>query len=180
MYLRAFELPIVNADAKNVMTAFNRIGAVWAGACSELLTGWLRGEAGMSGFAVTDMYEGDYMSKPHEVLAGNDIPDNYPGTTGTNVSGNNVTNLGFEFADYGPNGATPNAQIARAMRESSHRILYTVLHSRGMDGIDANTIIVSVTPWWQTMLNAMQIGFAVLSVAAAAWLVLDMIPRKKK
>ena len=180
VYLRAFELPIVNADAKNVMTAFNRIGAVWAGACSELLTGWLRGEAGMSGFAVTDMYEGDYMSKPHEVLAGNDIPDNYPGTTGTNVSGNNVTNLGFEFADYGPNGATPNAQIARAMRESSHRILYTVLHSRGMDGIDANTIIVSVTPWWQTMLNAMQIGFAVLSVAAAAWLVLDMIPRKKK
>ena len=180
IYLRAFELPIVNADAKNVMTAFNRIGAVWAGACKNLITDWLRGEAGMSGFAVTDMYEGDYMSKPHEVLAGNDIPDNYPGTTGTNVSGNTVTNLGFEFADYGPDGATPNAQIARAMRESSHRILYTVLHSRGMDGIDANTIIVSVTPWWKTMLQGMKIGFTVLSVLSAAWLVLDMIPRKKK
>ena len=81
IYLRAFELPIVNADAKCVMTAFNRIGAVWSGACDELLTSWLRGEAGMTGFAVTDMYEGDYMSKPHEALAGNDIPDNFPGTT---------------------------------------------------------------------------------------------------
>lgn len=180
IYLRAFELPIVYADAKNVMTAFNRIGAVWAGACSELITGWLRGEAGMSGFAVTDMYEGDYMSKPHEVLAGNDIPDNYPGTTGTNVSGNTVTNLGFEFADYGPNGATPNAQIARALRESSHRILYTVLHSRGMDGISNNTKIIAVTPWWQMALNILLYSCAALTVVSSTLLVLDMIPRKKK
>lgn len=180
IYLRAFELPIVNADAKCVMTAFNRIGSVWAGACESLITGWLRGEAGMSGFAVTDMYEGDYMSKPHEVLAGNDIPDNYPGTTGTNVSGNGEGDLGFEFADYGPNGKTPNAQVARALREASHRILYTVLHSRGMDGMSANVRIVPVTPWWQTALNVAQITLAVLSVASAAWLVTDMIPRKKK
>jgi beta-glucosidase len=180
LYLRAFELPIVNADAKNVMTAFNRIGAVWSGACSELLTDWLRGEAGMSGFAVTDMYEGDYMSKPHEVLAGNDIPDNFPGTTGTNVSAASSSDLGFEFAAYGPNGATPNAQIAQAMRESSHRILYTVLHSRGMDGIGVNTRIVAVTPWWQTALNVAQISLAVLSIASLALLAADMLPSKKK
>ncbi len=179
IYLRAFELPIVNADAKCVMTAFNRIGAVWAGACRTLITDWLRGEAGMSGFAVTDMYEGDYMSKPHEVLAGNDIPDNYPGTQGTNVSDNKVTDLGFEFADYGPEGKTPNAAIARALRESSHKILYTVLHSRGMDGISANVRIVYVTPWWQTALSVAQTVLIVLSLAAAAWLVLDMIPKKK-
>lgn len=179
IYLRAFELPIVNADAKCVMTAFNRIGAVWSGACEPLLTGWLRNEAGMTGFAVTDMYEGDYMSKPHEVLAGNDIPDNFPGTTGTNTAGGATGDLGFEFADYGPDGATPNAQVARAMRESSHRILYTVLHSRGMDGIGSDTRIVSVTPWWQTALNGAQIAFAVLSVLSVGLLVMDMIPRKK-
>ena len=179
IYLRAFELPIVNADAKCVMTAFNRIGAVWSGACYPLITGWLRDEAGMTGFAVTDMYEGDYMSKPHEVLAGNDIPDNYPGTTGTAVSTDGDALMGFEFADYGPNGSTPNAQVARALRESSHRILYTVLHSRGMDGIGENTMIVSVTPWWQTALNVAQIVFAVLSVASIVLLVVDMLPRKK-
>jgi len=179
IYLRAFELPIVNADAKCVMTAFNRIGAVWSGACRPLITDWLRGEAGMTGFAVTDMYEGDYMSKPHEVLAGNDIPDNFPGTTGTAVSASSGGDLGFEFADYGPNGSTPNAQVARALRESSHRILYTVLHSRGMDGIGANTRIVAVTPWWQTALNVTQIVFALLSVVSVGLLVVDMLPRKK-
>jgi len=178
IYLRAFELPIVYADAKCVMTAFNRIGAVWAGACKELLTDWLRGEAGMKGFAVTDMFDREYMSKPHEVLAGNDIPDNYPGGTGTGIS--DRTNLGFEFEAYGPNGATPNAQIARAMRESAHRILYTVLHSRGMDGITINTQIIEITPWWQTALTVSIIVLAVLSVLSVAWLVIDMIPKKKK
>lgn len=180
LYLRAFELPIVNADAKCVMTAFNRIGAVWAGASHELLTDWLRGEAGMTGFAVTDMYEKDYMSKPHEVLGGCDIPDNFPGTTGTGAISNSSGDLGFEFAAYGPNGATPNAPLARAMRESAHRILYTVLHSRGMDGIGMNTRIVAVTPWWQTALNVTQISLAVLSVLSLALLVMDMVPSKKK
>ena len=54
-----------------------------------------------------------------------------------------------------------------------------MLHSRGMDGIGNNTRIVSVTPWWQTALNAAQITFAVLSVVAVGLLVADMIPRKK-
>ncbi len=181
IYLRAFELPIVNADAKCVMTAFNRLGAFWAGAMPELMTDWLRGEAGMTGFAVTDMYDGSYMSKPHEVLAGNDIPDNYPGVTGTAV-GAGTADLGFEFAEYAPGASKENAPLARAMRESAHRVLYTVVHSRGMDGISADTMIVQVTPWWSTALTAAQITFAVLSLVGATLLVMDMkgITLKKK
>lgn len=167
-YLRAFELPIVNADAKCVMTAFNRLGAQWAGAYTELLTDWLRGEAGMEGFAVTDMYDDTYMVKANEVVAGNDIPDNY---VGDDIS---------QFAAYGPNGATPNAAVAQALRTSSKRVLYTVLHSRGMDGISSNTQIVSVTPWWQMTLNVVQWTLTGLTALALLLLLLDMAPRKKK
>ena len=167
-YLRAFELPIVNADAKCVMTAFNRLGAQWAGAYTELLTDWLRGEAGMEGFAVTDMYDDTYMVKANEVVAGNDIPDNY---VGDDVS---------QFAAYGPNGSTPNAAVAQALRTSSKRVLYTVLHSRGMDGISSNTQIVSVTPWWQMTLNIAQWTLTGLTALALLVLLLDMIPGKKK
>lgn len=181
IYLRAFELPIVRADAKCVMTAFNRLGAFWSGAMPELMTDWLRGEAGMSGFAVTDMYDGSYMSKPHEVLAGNDIPDNYPGVTGTAV-GSGTSDLGYEFADYGPGAAKENAPIARAMRESAHRILYTVVHSRGMDGISSDTVIVQVTPWWSTAITAVQIVTGILTLAGAALMIMDMagVNGKKK
>ena len=168
IYLRAFELPIVNADAKCVMTAFNRLGAQWAGAYTELLTDWLRGEAGMEGFAVTDMYDDTYMVKANEVVAGNDIPDNY---VGDDIS---------QFAAYGPNGTTPNAAVAQALRTSSKRVLYTVLHSRGMDGISSNTQIVSVTPWWQMTLNVVQWTLTGLTALALLLLLLDMAPRKKK
>lgn len=183
IYLRAFELPIVDADAKCVMTAFNRLGAVWAGAMYDLQTAWLRGEAGMTGFAVTDMYDGSYMSKPHEVLAGNDIPDNYPGTSGTVTTGG-AADLGYEFADYAPGAGKENAQIARAMRESSHRILYTVLHSRGMDGISSDTMVIQVTPWWTTALTVTQLVLAILSLLGVALLIMDIagitLKRKQK
>jgi beta-glucosidase len=167
IYLRAFELPIINADAKCVMTAFNRMGAIWAGAYPELLTTWLRGEAGMDGFAVTDMYDNGYMVKVHEVLAGNDIPDNF---VGDDLS---------EFAPYGPNGAKANAIVANAMRESAKRVLYTVLHSRGMDGISPNTMVLSITPWWKTTLDIAQWSFVGLTVLAAVILVLDIFKEKK-
>lgn len=181
IYLRAFELPITNADAKNVMTAFNRVGAVWAGAMPNLLLKWLRDEAGMSGFAVTDMYDGIYMSKPHEVLAGNDLPDNYPGVTGTGTSADtDADGLGAEFAAYGPNGSRPIAQLAQAMRTSAHRVLYTVLHSRGMDGISADVRIESVTPWWQTLLSWAIYVSAGLSAIATVVMVHDLVTRKRK
>ena len=163
IYLRAFELPIVNADAKCVMTAFNRLGAIWAGSYRELLTDWLRGEAGMSGFAVTDMYDNAYMVKVHEILAGNDIPDNLVGEDTKELAG-------YEN----------NPVVVNRMRESSKRVLYTVLHSRGMDGINDNVRIVSVTPWWQTALNVTQTVMIVLALASTAWLVLDMMPKKKQ
>ena len=166
IYLRAFELPIVNAEAKCVMTAYNRLGAIWAGSYRELLTDWLRGEAGMNGFAVTDMYDGVYMVKVHEVLAGNDIPDDY---VGDDLS---------QFSAYGPNGSKANPIVGQRMRESAKRVLYTVLHSRGMDGISNNSVVVPVTAWWQLTLNIAQWTFAALTVVAGALLLLDIAKEK--
>ncbi|MBQ2957954.1 MAG: glycoside hydrolase family 3 C-terminal domain-containing protein [Clostridia bacterium] len=166
IYLRAFELPIVNADAKCVMTAYNRLGAVWAGSYRDLLTDWLRGEAGMKGFAVTDMYDGAYMVKVHEVMAGNDIPDDY---VGDNLA---------EFSAYGPKGSKANPIVAQRMRESAKRVLYTVLHSRGMDGISNNSVVVPVTAWWQMILIVGQWTTVALTVLAAALLMVDIAKEK--
>ena len=168
IYLRAFELPIVNADAKCVMTAYNRLGAQWSGAYYNLLTGWLRGEAGMSGFAVSDMYDYSYMVGANEIAAGNDIPD-----------GELLTN-GYSLKPYAQGGAAENAAVVQAMRESSKRVLYTVLHSRGMDGISSNMKVVSVTPWWQATLNYAEYTLIALTALAAVLLILDIAGIGKK
>lgn len=179
IYLRAFELPITEADAKCVMSAFNRLGAIWSSASHELMTDWLREEAGMSGFAVTDMYADTYMNKPLMVLAGNDTADNYPGKS-MNSSTEDITEdtLIAEYAAYGPDGSTPSAKLANAMRESAKRILYTVVHSRGMDGISADSVIVSVTPWWQNALTGVQIAFGVLTALFLVLAALDWAKKK--
>ena len=168
IYLRAFELPIVGADAKCVMTAYNRLGAQWSGAYYNLLTGWLRGEAGMSGFAVSDMYDYSYMVGANEIAAGNDIPD-----------GELLTN-GYSLKPYAQGGAAENAAVVQAMRESSKRVLYTVLHSRGMDGISSNMKVVSVTPWWQATLNYAEYTLIALTALAAVLLILDIAGIGKK
>lgn len=165
IYLRAFELPIVNADAKCVMTGYNRLGPNWCGAYSELLIGWLRGEAGMDGFAVSDMYDASYMVPVHEIVAGNDIPDGELDLA--------------SLSAYGPKGSNPNAAVAQAMRTSTKRVMYTVLHSRGMDGISEYTKVVSITPWWQTALNAAQWSLLGLTAIALALLLWDMYGKKK-
>ena len=166
IYLRAFELPIVNADAKCVMTGYNRLGVNWCGAYPELLLDWLRGEAGMDGFAVSDMYDASYMVPVHEIVAGNDIPDGELDMA--------------SLAPYAPNGAKANAAVVQAMRTSAKRVMYTVLHSRGMDGISQYTKVVSITPWWQTTLNVAQWAFLALTVLAAILLILDVAGIKRK
>ena len=160
----------MNADAKCVMTSYSRLGVHWNGAYYNLLTRWLRGEAGMSGFAVSDMYDYSYMVGVNEIVAGNDIPD-----------GELLSN-GYSLKPYAEGGASENAAVVQAMRESSKRVLYTVLHSRGMDGISSNMKVVSVTPWWQAALNYAEYTLIALTALAAVLLILDIagIGGKKK
>lgn len=73
IYLKPFEIA-VKSGANGIMTAFNRIGPVWAGACYDLCTEILRNEWGFIGSVVTDWSSGDnIMNTQFGVQAGNDL-----------------------------------------------------------------------------------------------------------
>ena len=73
IYLKPFEIA-VKGGAQGVMTAFNRIGAIWAGAIYDLCTEILRNEWGFKGSVVTDWSSGDEIMNPTRgVIAGNDL-----------------------------------------------------------------------------------------------------------
>ena len=169
MYLRPFEIAIDIGDAMCVMTAFSRVGAVWSGNHYGLCTEFLRNEAGMKGFAVTDWYEDAmaYMGIVGGILCGNDLPDG---------DGNNA-----EFENYGPGNGY--AELAWAMRESAHRILYTVVHSNAMNGFSTGTRTRVLTPAWIGGLKAIEITIGVLfGLSAAAyitmWCLNKFLPEK--
>jgi beta-glucosidase len=168
-YLKAFELTIKKGNAKNVMTAFNRLGAIPCFSNYNLLTSYLHEECGMEGFAVTDYFAADYTNLEAVLMAGGDLPD-----------GNLKDEQIKAFSD---SYATGHGQLANNMREAAHRILYTVVHSNAMNGIAPGGKIVTITPAWQTTLKVVDwtLGaFFVISGVMCGLNIANVFPKTKK
>ena len=136
IYARPFEICIEEGGTSNIMTGLNKIGPT-----NNIFTGFVddlfRGEFGMEGFAVTDyMHNAQSQVMPVAHLYGVDIPDRDYSTMSAYV--------GYE---------TGHGALAWAMRESVHHVLYTVVHSAAMNGMTANTRIITIKPDWQYILN---------------------------
>ena len=169
LYGRAFELPIVKGDAKNVMVGYNRLGTTWCGASKALITDFLRGECGMDGFAITDMwyFQTDYyMSIVDMMYSGCDMVDG-------NASAATVAQLD-EVKTSG------SAEAAWAVRNSAKRILYTVCHSNAMNGIGLNTRVVPIMPAWQKLVIAIDVILGVLVLGCIAWSAISYVRYRRK
>ena len=167
-HLRPFEIAIEISDAMCVMTAFSRIGSYWSGNDYNLMTRWLRGEAGMAGFAVTDWYKSAGMNMTNGHLAGNDLPD-----------GNAVNDL----TNKGP--GTGNEYLTEATRISAMRILYTVANSNAMNFIGEDTVMYTIDPEWLSvrdgLVTAIYVVFGVCCAflaVTAAWTAFAEIPER--
>lgn len=173
LYLEPFEIAITEGGAMNVMNAFSRFGVVWSGAHYGLMTEVLRNEWGMKGFALTD-FSGNaifasygIMMKSfdiaHGLLAGTDSWDS----------------SAVQWTDDLNNLYKDDPYVAQAMREATHRILYTVANSNAMNGFTEETEIVNVTPWWQTALVVLQVVVALLFLGSLFKLIKAVQQSKK-
>lgn len=120
IYLRAFEIPVKEANAKGVMTSVNRIGATWPGASYELCTTVLRDEWGFEGMVVTDNCMGDYADPDQAIRAGNDL-----------------MLAPIELAGDAPTERSSESNTGKqAMRKASKNILYVVANSAAFDSAE--------------------------------------------
>lgn len=168
IYLRPFEIAIEEGGCKNVMTSFNRIGSIWSGQ-QGFVKYCLKEEFGMTGFAISDFWQSSYMNLVGGILNGNDLPD---GTTSS--SGADSALMAYK---------TGYSEVGWAMRESAHRLLYTVVHSNAMNGISSDTIIINVTPTWQKLLKGLTISstvFFIISFLGLAFSEILILKERKK
>ena len=128
------------------MGGLNSLGVKWTGTHGFMNT-VLRGEFGMTGHVVTDSYGCYNGSYVRGVLYGNDIPD---GTLNTSK----------ENFDYVKDGK--HADMAWAMREAAHRVLYTVVQSNAMNAITSGTRFITVTPAWVNVIKGFQVATGIL------------------
>ena len=72
VYFKPFEACVKDGGANGMMSAFNRVGAVWAGANSAMCVDVLRDEWGFKGTVITDWQQG-YMDYTWGLKGGNDL-----------------------------------------------------------------------------------------------------------
>ena len=165
IYLQAFEYPVEDSGAYNVMTSFNRVGTIWAGGDYNLLTNILRKEWGLPGFILTDFSNSnDFMDVIQGLLAGGDGWDCNDASKWTPVLKEKAN----------------DPQIVSAMREATKRILYTVANSNAMNGMGFNTTVQEVRGWWQDAIVLCQLVFGLLTVAFLTISVFSSVNAKKK
>ena len=150
IYMRPFQIAIEDGGSTSVMTSLNSIGTQWAG-CQGFLNTVLRDEWGLKGHVVTDSLNCHNGEFARGLYYGNDLP----------LGG--YDSKKYDFARPKEAGGTGEyGNYAMAMRESMHRILYTISQSYYMNGLASTDKIVQLTPPWIDVLKGLQITSGVL------------------
>lgn len=165
VYLKSFEMAVTEGGAKCVMNAFARVGGIWSGAHKGLQTNILRGEWGMEGFNLTDFSGNSVFANYGITMKSFDVAQGL--LAGTDSWDSSAQQWTDELLKLYRN----DADIVQAMRQATHRILYTVANSNAMNSVTADTKIVAVTPWWKTALIAVDVVLAVLALGSIVMLV---------
>lgn len=169
--LRSFQGPMSSNMADGVMTAFNRAGAVYAGAHEGLLKQIVRNEWGYDGWIVTDMINGaDYMNWKDITFAG---------------GGNCLTSSAYDTSSIGTMAASKD-KIAKdtafqeQMKTNIKYWLYSTVQSNAMNGLTYDSELVDVLTWWQTALYALIAVLAVLTAGGIAVYVINVKKSKQE
>ncbi len=169
--LRGFQGVLEGNYAQGVMTAFNRIGAVYAGAHRGLLTEILRNEWGYTGYVVTDMINGaEYMNWRDITFAG---------------GGGCLTQNAYESSIIGDPGTADNMKLIekdtafqQELKQMLKYDLYTFANSNTMNGVTTDTRVVRIYPWWEKTLLAVNGVTGVLAALACVWYLISAFSKK--
>lgn len=170
MYLRPFEMIVKDASAEMryisddegtietrqvgataMMSAFNRIGATWAGGDPALLEDVLRDEWGFRGTVVTDFNLYGYMSPDQAIAAGTDHM--------------------LVFAPMKSFEDTSSAEAVQNIRTATHNVLYTVVNSNAMNGIAPGAEMNYTPPTWRVVQIIVDVVVGLLLIVGVIWLI---------
>ena len=157
IYMRAFEGSLAEGDSLGVMTAYNRIGVMYA-AASQGIQHILRDEWNYGGYIIDDALTASaYSSAPEMLMAGNNI---------FCLDTARPTEIEKLIMD------TDDGDLLQKVLDSNHYMYYIMLKS-SMGGADASEIVVSdAAPWWQIVLRVLDVVAIVLLVGAVVMYVL--------
>lgn len=163
--LRGFQIAlegVYNEDGSRtsvlgIMTAYNRIGAVYAGAHEGLMQGILRGEWDYNGYVTSNLAQSGstYMPYVESMLAG---------TTNFDTAITGDTTVWRKTVSQLVSSVQGDADFLAALKENMHYSLWAFSQTNLANWMTDTTRIVWVWNWWR----AAYIGCAILSGIAIA------------
>ena len=172
--LRAFEGAVRQARAGGIMQSFERLGLKWSSSSYAMNTIVLRNEWDWHGAIDTDAapcfgeyVDGGYLNHAAETLAAGTQEWCLDGVGG---HGTWVLNKAKE---------TDDGNLLELLVDAAISWEYAISRSGITNGVDANAVIVHVTPWWQNALTGLVIGSGVLCAASCVLLVVSKVKKKE-
>jgi beta-glucosidase len=171
-YLEPFRIIVEEYGATGIMSSYNRIGAIWTGGSTALLTGILREEWNFKGAVITDYSDHhEFMNGDQMIRAGGDLW----------MDGVYSGSLQYE---------TESNAMKLALRTASKNILYMVLNAQvensiyieetGDTALTRPIIISSVNGLWKTLLRIATAVAVVLFLWFLRQVILDVQEKRTK
>ncbi len=164
VYLAPFKILVEDAKVSGLMSAYGRVGTVWAGGSRALLTDLLRTEWGFQGAVITDYADHhEYMNGDQMIRAGGDLW----------MDG---------FSNNGEyDHETTSAAMVQQLRNATKNILYMIMNAdyRAMNATDEGISISKGSDafvWWPWALAAVDV---VAVAACGAWVALTILKDRK-
>ena len=164
VYLAAFETAVREGDAHGVMVSMNRIGSRWTGGHYGLMTATLRDEWGFKGMAVTDQAS-------YAVFAYEDMREGL--AAGTDLWLNTDATL-WKLSD-----AEMTNEVVNDMQRAAKNVVYAIAGSNAMNGLAADSKVVSVVPLWKKGLYALDV-VAAIGILITLFFTTRSVIRKRK
>lgn len=152
--------------ALGVMTSYNRIGAVASSANVGVMVQIMRDEWGFRGYNVTDFTGVALKAAPKEsILAGT-----------TAFCGFGISE---DITYWNGEALNGDRNMLLAVKQNLHYLLYALVNSAAMNGVNATTHVVEVNTWWRMTYKTLTVVFAILIAACAACYVVVQFNKKK-
>ncbi len=130
IYLRPFAIAVKQGGATGMMTAYNRLGATWAGGNKGLLLGVLRDEWGFKGSVITDYCDHQkYMNADQQLRAGGSLYMDGIFRNGSFEYSYSRSELKKAIAAGGEKRGAAVSYLTN-LRRASKEVLYTWLNAR--------------------------------------------------
>ena len=164
--LRCFQ-SIAENGALALMSSFNRVGIMASNAHTGLMMNILRKEWGYKGLISEDLIvDANYNALKEAVLNG---------VTMTCNTGNDAMDaLSKRWDFWTVENVSKDNQLMAALKQAMIWQNYALANSNAMDGVSADSYVVTLRTWYDNLLTGLQIGFGALTVACAAMYILSV------